>query len=311
MSSSSSASSPSSESPSSSCPTAGDKYPASFNVQLTQTGHQKAAETDFITLHGCHFMQANDMWTLPAIPEDHVQTDDMRGLKKAVIEWLADTIMTAVKRDAMSLTLISPKSHRGFNDPVTGALLCLVELNWNDPQMNLSMEWHASMAISSACTTGPHSYTTILTYDLQLPFDGILHGLLVVKAFKHIFLGPSTANTDDDSNSKQGQSTCASNVAIHGMHKVNAASIAYAAVHIFFALSSAGTYSKTNKACDSVTLYHSVYMFFDDSLLKEEADECLMWWNHKIFITATIEEVAIQSHLQQLRAAKSSLTKDA
>ena len=58
--------------------------------------------------------------------------------------------------------------------------------------------------------------------------EGILRGPLLVTAYKMVFLSPTAASNE----TSDGRSTRSGNAAIHGMTKVNEASICYVATQV-------------------------------------------------------------------------------
>ncbi|OBZ79369.1 hypothetical protein A0H81_01032 [Grifola frondosa] len=113
-------------------------------------------------------------------------------------------------------------------------------------------------------------------YDPDDPWNGLLRSRLLVTAYKHIFTSPSSV--DDET-----KATRAGNARIHGMTKVTAASIAYIATQVRFALSSSSVFSRTDTVTDSERFYNSVLEFLDDINEKEDVDALLAWWNRHIF----------------------------
>jgi len=97
-----------------------------------------------------------------------------------------------------------------------------------------------------------------------------------VSAYKHIFTSPSSVE-------KQPKATRSGNARIHGMTEVTAASIAYIATQVRFALSSSPVFSKTDTVTDSETFYNSVLGLLEDVEEKEEIQQLLVWWNRQIF----------------------------
>ncbi len=57
------------------------------------------------------------------------RSDDTKSLKGVVLEWIAPRDKPLNPPLSRSV-----KTNRGFNHPVTGALLCPAGLDWNDPE---------------------------------------------------------------------------------------------------------------------------------------------------------------------------------
>ncbi|KAJ3723066.1 hypothetical protein C8R42DRAFT_665183 [Lentinula raphanica] len=70
------------------------------------------------------------------------------------------------------------------------------------------------------------------------------------------------------------------------MNEVKPRSIAYAAVHLHFALSDASHWTNTHMGYNYLDLWNFVVDFFEDPQNEEEekqAKELLKWWNDRIF----------------------------
>ncbi|KAI0077094.1 hypothetical protein K474DRAFT_1772072 [Panus rudis PR-1116 ss-1] len=149
------------------------------------------------------------------------RSDDTCGVKLAIVQWLADAI-------AESQRPIAPtnKECRGHNHPVTSRLLCPAALPWSPKVQTLLRTGTATI---DGKPVGPSHWPAFLysgPYNAEAPWIGMLRGPLIVQAFRHIFLSPSSAIADD---AGSGRSVKAGNAAIHGMTSVTPASIAYCA----------------------------------------------------------------------------------
>ncbi|GBE90064.1 hypothetical protein SCP_1800860 [Sparassis crispa] len=164
------------------------------------------------------------------------RSDDTSSLKEAVVTWLRKDI-------AMSGKDLNPKCKpgRGFNHPVTGALLCPAALDYGDPGVQQALKEHTAV-IDSSPIDGTHWPTFVYagTYNPDLPWVGMLRGSLLT--FIHIFLGPSLANYNDKEHAidenimpeSPNQSTRCGNAEMNGMTAVTRAHSAniYPNIHI-------------------------------------------------------------------------------
>ncbi|KAI1784788.1 hypothetical protein LXA43DRAFT_1113436, partial [Ganoderma leucocontextum] len=160
-----------------------------------------------------------------------------------------------------------------FNHDATGKELCPAGLDWNDPSIKSVLK-AGTMVVPS--DQWPIFMYLNGDYDPERPWAGLLRGHLLVKAFKHIFISPSSV---DDS----GRSTKSSNAAIHGMTSVTLASITYVATLVRFSLGSRGTFSRTDTVTDSQNFYNVILAFLTHPEERENANELLAWWNRRVF----------------------------
>ncbi|KAG6809395.1 hypothetical protein H0H92_000405, partial [Tricholoma furcatifolium] len=192
--------------------------------------------------------------------------DDTKGMKAAVIDWITPK----------GQSLVPPlnrrqKVDRGFQHEVTGGLLCPAHLDWEDNEVKLGLR-------SGQLIVPGHSWPRFLyqglVYDPADPWKGLLKGALLVMAFKHIFIAPSSVDSSD-----QDVSTKGGNAFIHGMKHVTRASLVYTATQLRFALSSASSWSRTDRVTDSETFYSSLLDALNDPENSLPVAELLVWWD--------------------------------
>ncbi|KAG6906158.1 hypothetical protein DXG01_015548 [Tephrocybe rancida] len=195
--------------------------------------------------------------------------DDTKSMKGAIIDWITppDGHLTPPLNRRL-------KSTRGYRHEATGALLCPANLDWNDPQTKEKLA-------NGLLIVAGHSWPLFLyensKYDPEKPWDGLLKGKILITAFKHVFIAPSSVDSADDVAAKGG------NAQINGMKHVTKASLVYIATQVRFALSSASTWSRTDKDTDSETFYNSLITTLEDPRFAVEVNDIIRWWNHKIF----------------------------
>ncbi|KAH6905952.1 hypothetical protein BKA70DRAFT_1107191 [Coprinopsis sp. MPI-PUGE-AT-0042] len=196
------------------------------------------------------------------------RADDTKSMKGPILEWITpkgETLVPSIHRNQ--------KAGRGFNHNKMGELLCPVTLDWSDGDVKEKLK---NKEITMDGTQWPRFVYENGHFDPQDPWKGLLRSALLVMAFRHIFTSPSSVDEDP-------RLTRSGNARIHGMTKVTATSIAYVATQVRFALSSASTFSRSNRETDSETFYTSILEILEDADEKEEADCLLEWWNKAIF----------------------------
>ncbi|KAF9500757.1 hypothetical protein BDN71DRAFT_1501959 [Pleurotus eryngii] len=156
------------------------------------------------------------------------------------------------------------KSARGFHNDITGWLLCPAVLNWDDTDG----DWP--------------NFLYMIPYDADMPWVGVFQGLLLVKAFCHVFTSPSSTHTDENI-SDTGSSTRSGNAQLHGMTKVTTGSIAYIATQVYFALSSHTAFTRNSRALNITTFYNSMVGYLRDPENTSDTKELLWWWDKHIF----------------------------
>ncbi|KAH6880216.1 hypothetical protein BKA70DRAFT_1239012 [Coprinopsis sp. MPI-PUGE-AT-0042] len=198
---------------------------------------------------------------------NNARSDDTKGLKTAIVDWITEGQPNDphLRRNA--------KAGRGYQSDTTGKLLCPVGVDWNDPIQKEALRNH-ELVVTGA--QWPHCMYEDETCDSDDPWKGLLKNHLLVKAFKFIFLSPSSVDGDKSA-------TRAGNARLHGMTSVTKASLAYVATQVRFALSSATVFSRTDEEMDSEAFYNSVIEFLEDPEEQEEASALLDWWNGTVF----------------------------
>ncbi|KAG1838894.1 hypothetical protein F4604DRAFT_1597725, partial [Suillus subluteus] len=123
---------------------------------------------------------------------DAARADDTTSLKFIVAVWLMQMVLTPNP----SIQCRDKYGH-GFYHDVTGRLLCPVDYNWNDAIVQEAIRsYHPDYRVTS------YSWPSFLykdgQYDATNPTKGFLKGELLVKAVKHIFTSPSSAEEDPE-----------------------------------------------------------------------------------------------------------------
>ncbi|KAG1779658.1 hypothetical protein EV702DRAFT_1178319 [Suillus placidus] len=177
-------------------------------------------------------------------------TKTLKLLKSAVLDWIApkgEAIRPPLHRNS--------KIDRGYNHELTGSLLCPAGLDWNDPQTKDNLRSRELLVCGDQWPVFLYAHHT---YDAEDPWCGLLRSRLLVCAYKHVFTSPSSVD-------REPKATRSGNARLHGMNSITAASMAYIATQVRFALSSSSVFSRTDMATDSETFYHSLLDLLEDA----------------------------------------------
>ncbi|KAF8257393.1 hypothetical protein EI94DRAFT_1818008 [Lactarius quietus] len=108
----------------------------------------------------------------------------------------------------------------GFNHPTTGKQLCPAHLDWDDPNVRERL----CCGVEEVMATDLPAFLWLKgTFDIEDAYKGFLRGPLLVMAYKHIFISPSSAKEAD-------KSTHGSNAALHDIQFVTYESLTYVAM---------------------------------------------------------------------------------
>jgi hypothetical protein len=125
------------------------------------------------------------------------RSDDTKSLKGAVLDWI--TPRDVPLRPPLSR---STKANRGFQHPVTGALLCPAGLDWNDAQLVLMTDISSTLLIHGfrVCTKLSSGEMAVhgdqwpllvyanQEYDPEEPWEGLFRSQLLVWVSMHFSL---------------------------------------------------------------------------------------------------------------------------
>ncbi|KAF7968770.1 hypothetical protein HWV62_29340 [Athelia sp. TMB] len=223
----------------------------------------------------------------------NARSEDTKGLKTAVISWIRMQLPGG-NMEGLEAHL---KTNRGFNHPLTGKLLCPVNMDWNDP---LVVEGLRSGTTKLLGVHWPRFLYADLEYDREKPWKGLFRGELLIKGYRHIFTSPSSVYDGEPRATRSG------NARIHGMIKVTLASIAYVATQVRFSLSSHSVFSRNNCVTETEQFYNTCMDLFLDPRERSEITALLSWWNEKIFPASLSAEVEIplDTPLARIRAIR-------
>ncbi|KAI5981102.1 hypothetical protein EDD15DRAFT_2416898 [Pisolithus albus] len=196
------------------------------------------------------------------------------------------------------------KTGRGFYHDATARLICPVDYDWSNPRHRESIRnYHPDYLVTADCW--PFFLYRDEHYDPENPVKGLFKNTLLVKAFKHIFTSPSSADfesapddTDNDSGvlaaepplkRRKGPSDRRSRshvASLIGMKSVSPRAIAYTAVQLRFALSSCTSWRVIDEDFNYEAFYNNILTFFEECHTerdKAEIAELLLWWNRSVF----------------------------
>ncbi|KJA19648.1 hypothetical protein HYPSUDRAFT_143474 [Hypholoma sublateritium FD-334 SS-4] len=185
------------------------------------------------------------------------RSDDIKTLKSAILDWLiapGDTLYPSISANV--------KANCGFRHEATGALLCPVGIDWNNLEIKQKIK---SGKLSVSGDQWPIMLYASHTYDQNSPWKGLLRSSILIK----IFAPPSGSR----------------NAITHAITitSVTPASIAYAATHARFALSSSAVFSQSNTITESELFYNCMIDHLEDPNNVREVDHLLAWWDRLMF----------------------------
>ncbi|TDL15716.1 hypothetical protein BD410DRAFT_732289, partial [Rickenella mellea] len=230
------------------------------------------------------------------------RSDDMRGIKINIVEWIR------MKPDEELTPALLPKQKtgRGFNHPRTGFLLCPANMNWEDPKVQDGLK---SGEIDPYEDTPMFMYEGYKYYPLE-PWKGFFKSSILVKAYKHVFTTPSSAEEGFSKN----RATRPGNARLRGMTAVTPASLAYIAMMVRFALTDQQTFNRNDMVTYTERFYTDVLDHLEDPDETEELESLLLWWNTRVFPAhvkiagASSGKNTVLAAIKKARAALRALT---
>ncbi|KAH6897576.1 hypothetical protein BKA70DRAFT_1116126 [Coprinopsis sp. MPI-PUGE-AT-0042] len=204
----------------------------------------------------------------------NARSDDTRSLKSAIVDWITPVggaLFPPLQRNI--------KTDRGFHHPKTGELLCPVTMDWQCQETRELLR--SGQLVPCGEQWSPFLYEDHL-FDPEDPWKGLLHGPLLIKAFKHVFTSPSSVDMDTS------RATRSSNSRIHGMKSVTVASIAYIATQVRFSLTASPIFSRNDLQTDSERFYNSILNLLEDPEELAEVKQLLSWWDRYVLLLIAI-----------------------
>ncbi|KAL4063283.1 hypothetical protein V8B97DRAFT_2026475 [Scleroderma yunnanense] len=185
------------------------------------------------------------------------RADDTKGMKGLIIDWITPKGQSLIPHIHHNV-----KSGCGFNHVCTGALLCPAGLNWNNLETCTKL---TNGEIQVAGDQWPMFLYANYMYDPEDPWNGLLCSGLLISAFKHIFMSPSSVD-------QEPKATCSGNAHIHSMCLMMKVSLAYITTQACFALTLAQVFSCTDLMMDCKCFYNSILELLNDPDEKGEVD---------------------------------------
>ncbi|KAJ3756362.1 hypothetical protein EV360DRAFT_85034 [Lentinula raphanica] len=204
------------------------------------------------------------------------------------------------------------RDNRGLQNDITGRLLCPAEFDWNDLEVRAAVR-----AFNSEYDFGKTAHARCFykeeLFDPEDLDKGFLQSYLLLQVYhilccridrlpafcsevyRLIFTSPSSTkdqpqNVDNLPAAKKPKTSSGNHRAkvaqIIQMNEVKPRSIAYAAIHLHFALSDASHWTESHMGYNYLDLWNFVVDFFEDPGDEEgekRAQELLKWWNDRIF----------------------------
>ncbi|KAF9053255.1 hypothetical protein BJ165DRAFT_1523966 [Panaeolus papilionaceus] len=217
--------------------------------------------------------------------------DDIRNVKAELGNWLNTTYSPKEPFD------IKSRAGRGFQNDITGGLLCPIDYDWDDEKTRLDIKAGRISVKDDLCLScfypqgkGDHN-------DLEAKF---LRSSLLVKTYCVIFTSPTSAQCFEDEETEEGpvrkkgkssvsqKKATKANVAniLHMNGTVTPRSIAYAAVLLAFNFTDAAQWVEVYNNFSYPVLWEFIVDFFEDPIddnAARRANELLAWWNKKVF----------------------------
>ncbi|KAH6886091.1 hypothetical protein BKA70DRAFT_1123289, partial [Coprinopsis sp. MPI-PUGE-AT-0042] len=197
------------------------------------------------------------------------RSDDTKTLKSAIVDW----IIPLNGQPLNPPIACNVKMDWGFLHPRTGFLLCPVDLNWQDEEVQKQLRDKELMVSGRSW---PIFLYKDENYDENELWSGLLRHKLLIKVSVHIFTSPSSVK-------REVKATRSGNARIHGMTSVTRALLAYISTQVRFALTSMSIFSCADTETDSETFYNSVLDLLEDPEEQEEVRDLLSWWNKRVF----------------------------
>ncbi|KAI6012334.1 hypothetical protein EDC04DRAFT_2509389, partial [Pisolithus marmoratus] len=116
------------------------------------------------------------------------RADNMKSMKAAIIDWIAPKGQTLIPHIPRNV-----KTGQGFHHECTGALLCPVGYEWENSETKAKLH---SGQLQVAGDQWPLFLYVDYSYDMENPWNGLLHSGLLVLAYRHVFSSPSSVDQE-------------------------------------------------------------------------------------------------------------------
>ncbi|KAF9034848.1 hypothetical protein BJ165DRAFT_1533884 [Panaeolus papilionaceus] len=215
------------------------------------------------------------------------RSDDVRCIKEELGGWLNHAFAPAVPFS------IKSRGDRGFQNDITGRLLCPIQYDWDDEAYVIQLNVEGDdLFLSCLYPKGKGDPNNV-----EAKF---LRSRLLLKTYCAIFTSPSSSEDFEEfetvdgpsrktkrTSTSQKKATKASVASIlHMNSRVTPRSIAYAAVVLAFNLTDAVQWVEVYNGFNFRVLWSFIVDYFEetpDEVSKSKADELLQWWNRQVF----------------------------
>ncbi|KAI0036843.1 hypothetical protein K488DRAFT_81829 [Vararia minispora EC-137] len=206
--------------------------------------------------------------------------DDVQAFKENVGIWPSTVIdwgQTAYNR--------SRKNEFGFNNPVTGSLLCPVTMDWSD--YSICDDLQSQRVIPTSDDLPRFLWPGNEPVRIGDLASGFLRSQVLEAAFKTVWIAPSTVLGAGRAPTRSSKAT------MYGVNQVTIESIAYVAMLMRFVLSDQGSFSIGSVLpCQGAWCLGQFCLKVIDqaynTLTEEEFLALVQWWNETIFPDASV-----------------------
>ncbi|KAG1734273.1 uncharacterized protein EDB91DRAFT_1057000, partial [Suillus paluster] len=206
---------------------------------------------------------------------------DLSSVKHKGLQYIGLNMYS--KADALDPPIpeVKDKSMRGLNHPQLARLLCpRKKLDWfdDDPDSYAAMAALQAGEITMTAYNWPTFFYEHDIYDSAEKTNGLFRNHIVVRFYKHLFIGPSSV-TNDSSNVRN--SAKPSKNRAWGLTAVNKYIIAYIHVIKYFTISSAQHWTRYIGDMDLDELLWAIVEMLDDDN-DPWVKDTLTWWNRYV-----------------------------
>ncbi|KAG0693367.1 hypothetical protein DFH29DRAFT_816386, partial [Suillus ampliporus] len=209
------------------------------------------------------------------------RSTDLSSVKHKGLQYIGLNMYS--KADALDPPIpeVEDKSMCGLNHPQLACLLCpWKKLDWfdDDPDSYAAMAALQAGEITMTAYNWPTFFYEHDIYDSAEKTNGLFQNHIVVRFYKHLFIGPSSITNDSSNvrNSAKPSKNCA-----WGLTAVNKYIITYIHVITYFTISSAQHWTQYIGGMDLDELLWAIIEMLDDDN-DPWVKDTLTWWNRYV-----------------------------
>ncbi|KAI0053451.1 hypothetical protein FA95DRAFT_1601089, partial [Auriscalpium vulgare] len=210
-----------------------------------------------------------------ATAANDARMSDTGSLKKDSLSYvprrIGDSLVPPIRPD-------ESKASRGYNHRDTGALLLpkrYQEEYDSDPSFCDKIR-DGKVKITSKMWAS-YLYAAHIVFDKNNKDLGLLRGYILLRFFRHIFLGPQAASSEG-----ARVSTKPGKAKMYGLKSVTPRTIAYTAIQAYIALSDMPQWGFYHNKIDLRTLYNRIVDLLEKDPEHPWCKETMAWWNSQI-----------------------------